>query len=79
MLSFKNIACLLDLHERVVHQHFFYFYPRPYLSNYLLRNPNEDHMHMLHARDVDVPTYHFKVHKIVHVSSSRVIFIVHHR
>ena len=53
-----------------------YFSPLEELSNGLLSDPNGYHMQMLRPQEVDVPTYHFMVHKIVEISSCRVMFRV---
>ena len=34
-------------------------------------------MQMLHPQEANIPTYNFKVHKYIFVSSSRVIFSAH--
>ena len=47
-----------------------------YFSNGLLSTPNKDHMQKLCPREDDIPTYYFRVHKIVGFSSSRVMFRV---
>ena len=55
---------------------FYYCTPQRDLSNGLLSDPNEDHMQKLRPWEFDIPTYHFGAHKIVGVSSSRVLFRV---
>ena len=49
-----------------------------YLSKGLSSDQNEDHMKKLCPWEVDVPTYHFVVHKIIGISSSRFMFMVNH-
>jgi hypothetical protein len=56
----------------------YYFSPWWALSNILPSDPNGDHMQKLCHREYDVPTYHIWVNKIIGVSSSRVMFRVHH-
>ena len=51
-----------------------YSTPRRDLSNGLLSDPNRNRMQKLHPREVDIPTYHFKAHKNIGISSSRVMF-----
>ena len=48
------------------------------LSNSLRNDPNKDHMKMLRPQEVDVPTYHFVVHKTIGISYSRLIFRVNY-
>lgn len=49
------------------------------LSSSLLINPCKDGMQKLRPRELDIPTYHFRVHKNVGISSCIVIFREHHR
>ena len=49
------------------------------LSNSLSSNPNGDHMHKFYLREVVVPTYQLRVHKIISIFPSRVLFRVKHR
>ena len=52
--------------------------PQGHISNGLLSDPNVGCMETLYPKRVAVPTYHFRVQKIVSVSSFRMIFRVHH-
>ena len=52
--------------------HFFYFFLG------LSSDPNINFIKNLSPREGDVPTYLFKVQKIVDISSSRVVFRVEH-
>ena len=49
-----------------------------YTSNGLSKDQNKDHVQNLCHHEVDVPTYHFWVNKIVGFSYSRVMFRVDH-
>lgn len=56
--------------------HFHYYDPHQDIFNIVLSDPNRVHMKKLHTCEFDVPTYHFKVQKIVSIASYRVIFRV---
>lgn len=58
--------------------HFHYYIPQKYFSNGLYNEPNKDRMKKLRSWEVDVPTYCFRVHKNVIISSSRIILRLHH-
>jgi hypothetical protein len=57
---------------------FYYCSPQWDLSNGLLRDPKGDHMEKLLPLEANIPTYHFWVQNIISVSSSMVMFRVHH-
>ena len=56
---------------------FYYFTPQHDLSNGLSSDPNEYRMKTLQPGEVDMPTYHFKVHKTIGTSSYRLMLRVH--
>lgn len=55
-----------------------YSTPWWYLSSGLSSNPKKYCVKTIHPREVEVPKYHFKVHKIVGISSWRVMFMGKH-
>ena len=54
----------------------YYLFPQQDLSNGLSNGPNRYCMKTLRPQEVEIQTYHFKVHKIVGVSYYRVMFRV---
>ena len=56
--------------------HFCYWVFWRGLCNGILSDWKIDHMQKLHPKEFDIPTYHFGVHKIFRISSSKVMFMV---
>ena len=56
---------------------FHYYDAQQDISNNLLSDPNGDRMQKLCALEIDVPTYHFMVHKMVSILSYNFMFSVH--
>lgn len=77
LLAFHILWSCLWLH-RQMHgvDHFHYYFVRREIFNGLFSDPNWDCMQNLCPRVVDVPTYHFRVHKTIGISSSRAMFMV---
>ena len=80
MLLFHIIVTYLGyiVYKGMVKVIFVILFSQQDLFNGLSSEPNRDPMQNVCPWEVDIPTYHFKVHKIVCVSSSSVIFRAHH-
>ena len=48
------------------------------LSINLSSDPNKGSMEKLCTQEVDIPTYHLRVHKTIGVSNYRLMFIIHY-
>lgn len=66
-----------DIQRKVVIP-FFYCFTEINLSNGVLSGPNKDRTKNLLPSEVDIPTYHFRVHKIVGILFYRFLFKVHY-
>ena len=54
-----------------------YSTPRKDILKGLLNEPNVDHFKILFLQEVDIPTYHFSIHKNIGISSSRIMHRLH--
>lgn len=77
-VSSTPVMFMLDCGQRYGLGNFIYFNPHQDLSNNIFSDPNGDCMQNLFPQEVEVQTYHFVVHIIVRISSSRIMFRVKH-